>query len=145
MWSAGGGGGGDNVGGRGGGGGGVARVGGGGDGGVGAAERAPGPLAPVHIDRRRITAVYCSAPGRRAGRRGAPVDVTGCGGVKARQSVMLNPSRAAHRAHARPLARKAENRGSATGGGGQGGRVPPFLRVRGIIPPIFRKIVGQIR
>ena len=31
------------------------------------------------------------------------------------------------------------------GGGGRGGRVPPFLRVRGIIPPIFRKIVGQIR
>ena len=35
-------------------------------------------------------------------------------------------------------------RGSATGGDG-GGRVPPILRVRGIIPPIFRKIVGQIR
>ena len=29
--------------------------------------------------------------------------------------------------------------------GGRGGRVPPFLRVRGIMPPIFRKIVGQIR
>ena len=29
--------------------------------------------------------------------------------------------------------------------GGRGGRVPPFLRVPGIIPPIFRKIVGQIR
>ena len=29
--------------------------------------------------------------------------------------------------------------------GGRGGCVPPFLRVRGIIPPIFRKIVGQIR
>ena len=30
--------------------------------------------------------------------------------------------------------------------GGRGGRVPPILRVRGIIPPpIFRKIVGQIR
>ena len=34
-------------------------------------------------------------------------------------------------------------RGSATGG--TGGRVPPFLRVRGDNPPIFRKIVGQIR
>ena len=29
---------------------------------------------------------------------------------------------------------------------GDGGDAsPPFLRVRGIIPPIFRKIVGQIR
>ena len=37
------------------------------------------------------------------------------------------------------------NRGSATGGGDGGDASPPFLRVRGIIPPIFRKIVGQIR
>ena len=35
-------------------------------------------------------------------------------------------------------------RGSAIGGDG-GDASPPFLRVRGIIPPIFRKIVDQIR
>ena len=35
-------------------------------------------------------------------------------------------------------------RGSATGGDG-GDASPPILRGRGIIPPIFRKIVGQIR
>ena len=36
-------------------------------------------------------------------------------------------------------------RGSATGGDG-GDASPPFLRVWGIIPPpIFRKIMGQIR
>ena len=39
-----------------------------------------------------------------------------------------------------PESQELRNRG----GGGTGGRVPPFLRVRGIIP-IFRTIVGQIR